>query len=90
MPEATQIVLTHKELVELLIKKLDIHEGIWGLSVKFGLGAANVGSAPGMPDLMPAAILAVLEIGLQKFDAESNLSLDASKVNPVAEAVSSS
>lgn len=81
MPEATQFVLTHKELVELLIKKLDIHEGIWGLSVKFGLGAANIGPTP-TSDLMPAAVIAVLEIGIQKFDTESNLSLDASKVNP--------
>ena len=83
MPEATQFVLTHRELVELLIKKLDLHEGIWGLSVKFGLGAANIGPTPGA-DLMPAAIVAVQEIGLQKFDAESNLALDAAKVNPTA------
>ena len=82
MPEATSFVITHKELVEMLIKRLDLHEGIWGLSVKFALGAANIGLTPG--ELLPAAILGVQEIGLQKFDSESNVSLDAAKVNPAA------
>jgi hypothetical protein len=80
MPEATQIAFKHSELVELLIKKQDIHEGIWGLYIKFGLSASNVG--PTEAELMPAAILGVLEIGLQKFEKESNLALDAAKVNP--------
>jgi hypothetical protein len=80
MPEVTQIAFKHAEIVELLIKKQGIHEGIWGLFVKFGLNASNIG--PNETELMPAAILGVLEIGLQKFDKESNLALDAAKVNP--------
>ena len=62
--------------------KQDIHEGIWGLFIKFGLGASNVG--PTDSDLNPAAIIAILEIGLQKFEKETNISVDASKVNPRA------
>ena len=80
MGEATQISFKHAEIVEMLIKKQDIHEGIWGLFVKFGMGASNVGPTEG--DLMPAAIIPVLEIGLQKFDKVSNIALDAAKVNP--------
>lgn len=80
MPEATQIVFKHRELVELLIKSQGIHEGIWGLFVRFGLGASNVGASEA--ELQPAAIIPVLEIGLQKFEKESNISADAAKVNP--------
>jgi hypothetical protein len=34
-------------------------------------------------DIMPAAIIPVLEIGIQKFDKVSNIALDAAKVNPL-------
>lgn len=80
MPETTQFVFKHKELVEILVKNQNIHEGIWGLFVRFGLGASNVG--PTDDQLQPAAIIPVLEIGLQKFEKESNISVDAAKVNP--------
>lgn len=81
MGEPTQISFKHTEIVEMLIKKQGIHEGVWGLFVRFGFNATNVGPTEG--DLMPAAILGVIEIGLQKFEKESNISLDAGKINPV-------
>jgi hypothetical protein len=83
MPEATQIVFKHKELAEILVKHQGIHDGIWGLFINFGIGASNVG--PSEAELQPAAIVPVLGIGLQKFEKESSLSVDASKVNPPKE-----
>ena len=83
MPEATQIVFKHKELAELLVKAQGIHTGIWGLFIRFGIGASNIG--PSDAELQPAAIVPVLEIGLQKFEKETNLSVDAAKVNPEKE-----
>jgi hypothetical protein len=80
MPETSQIVFSHKELVELMLKQQGIHEGIWGIFVKFSLGASNVG--PTQSDLLPAAIVAINEIGLQKFEQETNISVDAAKINP--------
>ena len=80
MPEVTQIAFTHAEIVELLIKKQDIHEGIWGLFLRFAFTATNAG--PNSNEMMPAAVAAVQEIGLQRFDKESNMALDAAKVNP--------
>ncbi|MBS1786102.1 MAG: hypothetical protein JST85_00165 [Acidobacteria bacterium] len=80
MAEASQIVFNHKEVVEALIKKEGIHEGIWGLYIRFAIQAANV--AFGSADLLPAAIVPVVEIGLQKFEEVNNLSVDAAKVNP--------
>lgn len=80
MPEASQILFSFKEVAELLVKKQDIHEGIWGIYVKFGIGAANAG--PTETEVKPTAIVPILELGLQKFDRESNIAVDASKVNP--------
>ena len=80
MAESTQIVFTHKEVVEALLRKHGIHEGIWGLYIKFGIRGANVEGS--LSDIHPAAIVPILEIGVQKFDAENNISVDAAKVNP--------
>lgn len=80
MPESNQIIFKHKELATLMIKAQDIHEGYWGIFVKFGIGAANMGASPA--DLLPVAIVPVLEIGLQKFEEETNLSVNAAEVNP--------
>ena len=83
MPEATQIAFKHKELAEILVKSQGIHSGIWGLLFRFGIGGSNVG--PSEAELQPAAIVPILEVGLQKFDKETNISVDAAKVNPEKE-----
>jgi len=80
MPEAGQFIFTYKELVELLVKSQGLHDGIWGLFVRFGLSAANIGENDAA--LRPAAVIPVLEIGLQKMEKESNIAVDAAKVNP--------
>lgn len=80
MPEPGQIIFTFKELVEILVKSQGIHEGIWGLFVRFGLNAANIGENEAA--LRPAAIIPIVEIGLQKMDKESNVAVDAAKINP--------
>jgi hypothetical protein len=36
-----------------------------------------------MNEMRPAAIVPVMEIGLQKMEEENNLSVDAAKVNPL-------
>ena len=80
MAEPTQILFSHKEVVEALVKKHGIHDGIWGIYVRFALKAANIGVSDS--DLLPAAIIPVVELGLQKFEKENNISVDAAKVNP--------
>jgi hypothetical protein len=81
MAESTQMMFTHKEVVECLVKKQGLTEGIWGLFVKFGMLAANIGPTP--TEIVPTAMVGLLEIGLQKMDKESNITVDAAKVNPV-------
>ena len=81
MPETTQCTFSHKELATILVKELGLHEGIWGLFFKFGLGGTNLG--PSDDKLLPAAIVPVMEVGIQKFEKETSISVDAAKVNPV-------
>jgi hypothetical protein len=64
----------------MLIKSQGLHEAIWGLYVRFGLGTSNLAASES--ELQPAAMIPVLEIGIQKFDKESNIVLDAAKINP--------
>jgi hypothetical protein len=72
---------THRQLAEILIKQLDIHEGIWGIYVEFGLAAINAG--PSDDQMMPTGMVAIKSIGLQLFPRESGISVDAAKVNPL-------
>lgn len=80
MAEATQFAFSHQEVVEALIKKQGLHEGLWGLYVEFGLAAANVG--PDSNAINPAAVVAVSKVGIIKTDKPTNLTVDAAKVNP--------
>jgi hypothetical protein len=82
MAQATQLMFTHQEVVTALLKKENIHEGIWTLSVQFGLGAANLAPSEGSPDVNPAAIVPVLKIGIQRGEQLNSMSVDAAVVNP--------
>lgn len=81
MPETRNIEFDYKEIAEALIIYSGLHEGLWGVVLKFGIQGANIGAGQGK-DLIPAAIIPVLKIGLQRFDKPNNLTVDASKVNP--------
>jgi hypothetical protein len=82
MPEVANITFTHREIAEALIKKQNLHEGLWGIYVEFGLGAANISQIPDGADLMPAAIIPVLKIGIQRFSSPNNLTVNAAEANP--------
>ncbi len=82
MPETKNYLFSYTELAELMIKKLDLHEGLWGIYVEFSLGAANVPTSPDNKTIAPAAIAAIKGIGIQRFDAPNNLAVDAAAVNP--------
>ncbi len=75
MPEANQITFTYKEVAEMMVQKLGLKDGLWGIYMRFGITAGNVGGGP--DDLKPSAIVPVLELGLQRFEEPSNLTVDA-------------
>ena len=83
MPESSQIVtFSHKEIAEALVKYHGVHEGLWGIYVKFALGAANIQRGPDSAEIVPAAVVPVVAVGIQRFDSENGLTVDAAKVNP--------
>jgi hypothetical protein len=79
MPEAKQIVYTHKELTELMLKDQGLRLGHWAIFVRFRLMGANMGTEG--RGLKPAAITFVEEIGIQEVDQPNELSVDASKLS---------
>jgi hypothetical protein len=80
METPKKITFTHAQVSEALVKYNDIHEGIWGLYVEFGIAGVNVG--PTQEDINPAAIVPILKVGLQTFDKANNMTVDAAVVNP--------
>jgi len=80
MAETSQVIFSHKEVVEALIKHHGIHKGIWTLLVQFGIQGVNVGL--GGPNPLPAAVVPVVALGLQKTSQINSMSVDAAEVNP--------
>lgn len=80
MAEVTSYMFSMKEIAEALVKKQGIHDGIWGISINFGLAGANTG--PTADELYPTAMVPVMKIGIRQFEEEGPLAVDAGKVNP--------
>jgi hypothetical protein len=78
---ATQYTFSHKQLIEILIRDQGIHEGIWAASFQLGMGNMNVPSPTG-GDPLPAVVVTIFGVGLQKVEKEEGNALDAAKVNP--------
>jgi hypothetical protein len=80
MSDPKQITFTYKDIVEMLIKKQGIHEGIWGIYVSFRLHGANVTLGGNEP--LPSSVVQIAEIGIQPAEKVNHLSVDAAEVNP--------
>lgn len=79
MGEVKQVVFGPKEIAEILIEKEGITEGFWGIFIEFGLAGGNVQFAP--ETVLPAAIVPVKKIGIQRFDEPNPLTVDASSTS---------
>jgi hypothetical protein len=84
MAEAARYVYSYKEIAEALVKQQGIHEGLWGIYMEFGIAGANISPGPSEDQLVPAAIVPILKVGLQRFEKPSALTVDAAEVNPPA------
>jgi hypothetical protein len=80
MADISKIAFSYKEVAEALVKKQDLHEGLWSLDFNLGLTATNMG--PNDTDLKPVGVVAIISIGLSRVEKETNLAVDAAKVNP--------
>jgi len=82
MPEIPTYNVSHKELLELLIKASNVHEGDWMLQVNFGFTAGNFG--PNDENVLPGAVAVINNIGITRApeNAPKGLVLNAAKINP--------
>jgi len=79
MPEVKQLEFSFKEVAEALIRYSKLKSGLWGVSIRFGLQASNIAASPG-DNLVPAAIVPIIKIGLQQFSEQNNLTVDAATI----------
>jgi hypothetical protein len=82
MAETDRYLFDYKEVAEALVKQQGLHEGLWGVSVEFGLAAQNLPTSPDGKTVLPAAIVPIQRIGLNRWKEPNNLTVDAAEVNP--------
>jgi hypothetical protein len=85
MAEINQYTLTHKELLEALIKHTDVHEGQWSLLVGMAVGTGNFGPTP--EQASPGVMVTLNQFGIQRVIAgipvaPGSIVADAAKINP--------
>lgn len=73
------------QVAQALMCQQGIHDGLWAFSVEFSFSAASAG--PSQDELIPAAIVGVNKLGLNKVDKEGPLTFNAAKLNPVKKTV---
>jgi hypothetical protein len=87
MATPTQYSVPHKELVEVLIKHLNIHEGRWVLTLSVGFAPGLFG--PSEDQVNPGAAVVINHVLIQRETegqpAPSHLVVDAKVVNPAPE-----
>ena len=85
MTDAIKHSFSHEELLAILLKSAGIHEGLWMLSINFGLSATNMSNSNnGEENLRPCVMAFVENFGLMRVErALKGLTLDAAIVNPL-------
>ena len=85
--DVSQYTIKPKELVEILIKHHNIHDGKWFIGANFGFATGLFGTSPS--EASPGVIVGLTHILLQRFvdgtpasAGASDVVVDAAKVNP--------
>lgn len=84
MAAPTQFSFTWAEIAELMVKKLDLHEGLWMPGIEYGLNVGVVGSSqeeagPGLMAIATKLQLTKVEAGI---GGPEHMVVDAAKINP--------
>ena len=84
MPETDQLTWTHKELLVMMVRGANLHEGKWQLLINFMVGPSVAGPAP--DQAVPTMMVGIANIGIQRVPQGANppehLYVDAATVNP--------
>lgn len=82
MAEITQLEYKNKDLIVLMLKDQDIHEGNWVLQAKFSFTAMNIGQLEDGSDASPAGIVAATGFAIVRVPEPLPFSVNAAEVNP--------
>lgn len=86
MAEVNQYTVSLRELIVMILKANDIHEGQWALSIGFQIGIGTFGQTP--ETTYPGAAVSVSNIGIQRHPPGAPTTgpgvivVDAAQVNP--------
>lgn len=82
MAEIKQISYTNKEVLILMLKDQNIHDGHWILGAGFSFGAMTMGQSQDGTDASPTAIATLSGLNIERVPEPLPFSVDASEVNP--------
>ena len=77
---ASEFTFSHEELVSLMLKSANVHEGLWALSVNFKLGAGVFGANE--KDVAPTGFVSVEALGVRRAPGVGPMVFDAAQLNP--------
>ena len=81
--ETKQYLFSHKAIVEDMIRRQRLHEGLWMLTVELGLNGTNVQTQTAAGNVLtPAGVLTITRLGITRTKQANDLTVDAAKVNP--------
>ena len=69
-----------RELTEMLVRKYDLHEGIYDLALEYRIGLGGAG--PSEEQRYPTAMVSITSVGLTKAEKHGPTTVDAAQVNP--------
>ncbi len=79
-----QYFVNHKAIVEDLIKRHGLHDGLWILTIELGLRGANLKVKTEEGEVLaPSGILSITRIGISRTKEANDLTVDAAEVNPL-------
>ncbi|MBI2716932.1 MAG: hypothetical protein HYX37_21165 [Rhizobiales bacterium] len=85
MAQSTQVLFSHRDLIELLIKNAGIHDGRWSLLLNLSVGTGHMAVPPDQTG--PGVMVVVTSVGLQRLQdgidaGKDAIVVDATEVNP--------
>lgn len=82
MAEIKQISYNIKDLLVLMLKDQEIHEGNWIFGATYSFTAMNIGQSPDGTDASPASVAAITSLHLERVADPLPFSVNAAEVNP--------
>lgn len=76
------ITIEHKDLISLLLRENEIHEGNWVLMAMIGFAPVNIGQSPTGEDASPGGAVIFQKVGIQQVSEPTPNSVDAAQANP--------